>query len=285
MRLIDKTYTDHPYYGVLKMTAVLRRIGHRINPKRIRRLYRLMGLEAVYPKPNLSKPSKENKVYPYLLRKLTINRPDQVWAADITYIRLTQGFIYLIAVIDWFSRYVLSFDFSTTLDSDFCVNALTEALKVATPQIFNTDQGVQFTSTAFISMLKYAGVQISMDGRGRVIDNIFVERLWRTVKYERVYLHDYQSVSEAVKDLGSYFMYYNTERPHQSLGYKTPAEVYFNGFFARKPDQRSQSEATFQELSASSRLLFFGEAGGQAPRTPRFNNIFKTGSKLHLNKP
>ena len=283
MRLIDKIYTEHPYYGVPKMTAVLRRIGHRVNPKRIRRLYRLMALEAVYPKPNLSKPSKEHKVYPYLLRALTINQPDQVWASDITFIRLKQGFIYLMVVMDWFSRYVISFEFSTTQDSDFCVHALTEALKVATPQIFNTDQGAQFTSHAFTSRLKHAGVRISMDGRGRATDNIFVERLWRTVKYERVFLHDYQSVTEAINDLESYFMYYNTERPHQSLGYKTPAEVYFDGFFARKQNHPGQSNDAFFQLAAGSNLLLFGEAGGQAPRTPRFNNIFKKGSGSHLN--
>jgi putative transposase len=234
MRLIDEEYTRHPFYGVPKMTAVLRRNGYQVNPKRIRRLYGLMGLEAIYPKPRLSKPSKEHKIYPYLLRGLTINRPDQVWAADITYIRMRHGFIYLVAVMDWYSRYVLSFDFSTTLDSDFCVNALHDALKAGTPEIFNTDQGAQFTSSAFIHELKSTGVKISMDGRGRVVDNIFVERLWRSVKYEKVYLNSYQTVAEAIEDIGSYFMFYNNERPHQTFQYRTPAEVYFEGFFGRK---------------------------------------------------
>lgn len=234
MRLIDEEYTRYPFYGIEKMTAVLRRQGHTINPKRIRRLMRLMGLEAIYPKPNLSKASKEHKIYPYLLRGVSIGRVDQVWSTDITYIRLNSGFIYLVAVIDWFSRYVLSYEFSTTLDKDFCIKALRDALKVAKPKIFNTDQGSQFTSDAFTGTLKEAGVTISMDGRGRALDNIFVERLWRTVKYERVYLHNYETVREAIQDIGEYFDFYNNKRLHQSLDYQTPAEVYFNGFFERK---------------------------------------------------
>ena len=234
MRLIDEKYTRYPFYGVEKMTAVLRRQGHTINPKRIRRLMRFMGLEAIYPKPNLSKASKEHKIYPYLLRGVSINRVDQVWSTDITYIRLNSGFIYLVAVIDWFSRYVLSYEFSTTLDKEFCIKALQGALKVAKPKIFNTDQGSQFTSDAFTGTLKEAGVTISMDGRGRALDNIFVERLWRTVKYERVYLHNYETVREAIQDIGEYFDFYNNERPHQSLDYQTPAEIYFNGFSQRK---------------------------------------------------
>jgi putative transposase len=234
MRLIDEEYTKYPIYGIEKMTAVLRRQGHLVNPKRIRRLMRLMGLEAIYPKPNLSKPIKEHKIYPYLLRGVRIDRVDQVWSTDITYIRLNQGFIYLVAVIDWYSRYVLSYEFSITLDTAFCIKALQDALEVATPEIFNTDQGSQFTSDAFTGVLIKAGVKISMDGRGRALDNIFVERLWRSVKYERVYLHNYETVREAVEDIGDYFDIYNNKRPHQSLGYQTPAEVYFNGFFERK---------------------------------------------------
>jgi putative transposase len=234
MRLIDEEYTRYPFYGVEKMTAVLRRQGHSVNPKRIRRLMRLMGLEAIYPKPNLSKASKEHKIYPYLLRGVSIDRVDQVWSTDITYIRLNSSFIYLVAVIDWFSRYVLSYEFSTTLDKAFCINALQNALEVATPKIFNTDQGAQFTSDTFTGILKDAGVKISMDGRGRALDNIFVERLWRTVKYECVYLHNYETVREAIQNIGEYFDFYNNERPHQSLDYQTPAEVYFNGFFERK---------------------------------------------------
>ncbi|MBW1821396.1 MAG: IS3 family transposase [Deltaproteobacteria bacterium] len=234
MRLIDEEYTRYPIYGIEKMTAVLRRQGHSVNPKRIRRLMRLMDLEAIYPKPNLSKPIKAHKIYPYLLRGVRIDRVDQVWSTDITYIRLKQGFIYLVAVIDWFSRYVLSHEFSTTLDTAFCIKALQDALKVATPGTFNTDQGSQFTSDAFTGILIKAGVKISMDGRGRALDNIFVERLWRSVKYERVYLHNYETVREAIQDIGEYFDFYNNERPHQSLDYHTPAKIYFNGFFQRK---------------------------------------------------
>lgn len=234
MRLIDEEYTRHPIYGIERMTAVLRRAGHTVNPKRIRRLMRLMGLEAIYPKPNLSKPSKGHKIYPYLLRGVTIDRVDQAWSTDITYIRLNRGFIYLVAVMDWFSRYVLSYAFSTTLDKDFCLKALQDALKVATPEIFNTDQGSQFTSDAFTGILKKAEIAISMDGRGRALDNVFVERLWRNVKYEQVYLHNYETVREAVRDIGDYFDFYNNERPHQSLDYQTPAEVYFSGFLKRK---------------------------------------------------
>lgn len=234
MRLIDEEYTRHPFYGVEKMTAVLRRQGHMVNPKRTRRLMRLMGLEAIYPKPNLSKPLKEHKIYPYLLRGVTIDRVDQVWSTDITYIRMNQGFIYLVAVMDWFSRYVLSYEFSITLEKEFCIKALQDAMKVAAPEIFNTDQGSQFTSDGFTGILKKAGVKISMDGRGRALDNIFVERLWRTVKYERVYLHNYETVREATRDIGVYFDFYNNERPHQSLDYRTPGEVHFNGFFERK---------------------------------------------------
>lgn len=227
MRLLDEEYTMHPFYGVLRMTEALKRKGHIVNSKRIRRLLRRMGIEAIYPKPHLSQRANDHKIYPYLLRDLLIDRSDQVWAADITYIRLKHGFIYLVAIMDWFSRYVLSYDFSTTLDSDFCVNALRVSSTVRKPGIFNTDQGSQFTSHAFTNELKEMGIQISMDGRGRALDNIFIERLWRSVKYECVYLHDYETVREAVKDISRYFLFYNHERPHQSLGYRTPEEVYF----------------------------------------------------------
>jgi len=187
---------------------------------------RLMGLEAIYPKPNLSKALQEHKVYPYLLGNVTINRADQVWSADITYIRMAHGFIYLVAVMDWFSRYVLSHEFSTTLDKDFCVKALQGALEVATPDIFNTDQGSQFTSDAFTGTLKEADIKISMDGRGRALDNVFVERLWRSVKYECVYLNNFDTVLEAREKINAYFDFYNHIRPHQSLGYQTPADIY-----------------------------------------------------------
>jgi putative transposase len=227
MRLIDEQYTRTPFYGVPKMTEWLRQQGYKVNPKRVRRLMRLMGLEAVYPKPWLSKPTKGNKKYPYLLKGLIINRPDHVWSADITYIRLVQGFIYLVAIMDWFSRYVLSWEVSTTLDKEFCLKALEKALKLSRPDIFNSDQGGQFTSTEFTGMLETLGVRISMDSRGRVWDNIFVERLWRTVKYEEVYLKSYSTVKEAKDSLTTYFHFYNTERIHESLGYRTPYEIYF----------------------------------------------------------
>ena len=224
---IDAQYTRTPFYGVARMTAHLRREGWSVNPKRVRRLMRQMGLSAIYPKPRLSLQNKENKVYPYLLRNLAIVRPDQVWCSDITYIRLRSGFAYLVAVMDWYSRYVLSWELSNTLDAAFCVEALERALAISQPEIFNSDQGGQYTSDAFTGRLKKAGIRISMDGRGRVFDNIFVERLWRTVKYEEVYLHHYESMPEAMSGLARYFRFYNRQRPHQSLDWRTPAQVYF----------------------------------------------------------
>lgn len=226
MRLLDEQYTRTPFYGVRRMTACLRQAGHLVNPKRVRRLLREMGLEAIYPKRRLSLGNSAHRVYPYLLRHLEIARPNQVWATDITYIRLARGFAYLVAVMDWFSRYVVSWELSTRLEADFCVSALEEALSIAIPEIFNSDQGSQFTSEEFTNVLKSRGVAISMDGRGRVFDNIFVERLWRSVKYEEVYLKDYEDVVEARENLGSYFEFYNTERVHQSLEYATPTSVY-----------------------------------------------------------
>jgi len=227
MRLIDEQYTKTPFYGSRNMTTCLKRQGYKVNRKRIKRLMGEMGLEAVYPKPNLSKGKKEHKKYPYLLRDVEITRRDQVWSTDITYIRLKQGFIYLVAVIDWYSRYVLSWEISPPLDKDFCMKALNRALDLGKPEIFNTDQGVQFTSLEFTGRLEDAGIQISMDGRGRALDNVFVERLWRSVKYEEVYLKDYQDVRIAKDGLLSYFQFYNVERPHQSLGNETPSEVYY----------------------------------------------------------
>ena len=228
MRLLDEQYTQTPFYGVLRMREWLKR-EHQIivNPKRVRRLLRKLGLVAVYPKRNLSKSAPGHKIYPYLLRGLDITRPNQVWSADITYIRLAVGFVYLVAIIDWHSRYVLAWSVSVTLDSAFCLEALEEAIRLyGKPEIFNSDQGCQFTSTAFTDRLKAEGIQISMDGRGRALDNIFVERLWRSVKYEEVYLHDYATVPQAVLGLRKYFGFYNTERPHQALDYRTPQEVY-----------------------------------------------------------
>ena len=227
MRLLDEQYTRTPFYGVRRMTHWLRGEGHGVNPKRVRRLLRAMGLEAVYPKPRLSQAAPGHRIYPYLLRGMTILRPNQVWSTDITYIRLVQGFVYLVAVLDWFSRYVLAWSVSNTLDGGFCIETLRQALAAyGPPEIFNSDQGVQFTSEAFTGILASAGVAISMDGRGRALDNVFVERLWRTVKYEEVYLKDYAGVPSAVTGLGAYFAFYNGERRHQALGYQTPQAVY-----------------------------------------------------------
>ncbi len=231
MRLLDEQYTETPFYGVLKMVAHLRSLKHQVNPKRVRRLLRIMGLEAVYQKPNTSKPNPDHKIYPYLLRGLSIDRRDQVWSIDITYIRLNSGFVYLVAVIDWYSRYVLDWALSTTLDADFCIDTVGRLLAQGKRcEIFNTDQGAQFTTPRFTQPLLSQGIQVSMDGRGRALDNIFVERLWRTVKYEHIYLNDYQTVDEARAGLARYFEFYNHRRFHQSLSYKTPAQVYLGGF-------------------------------------------------------
>ena len=233
MRLIDEQYTRRPTFGVEKMRDWLRRKGYWVNEKRVRRLMRLMGLYAIYPKPRLSQSSTEHKKYPYLLKGVTIDHSDQVWASDITYIRLLHGFLYLVVIMDWFSRYVLSWEVSITLEKEFCLEALRRALLVSTPEIFNSDQGVQFTSEGFIKLLKDAAIRISMDGRGRLYDNIFVERLWRTVKYEEVYLNDYISVQGAKEGLNDYFEFYNTERPHASLDGKTPFEIYHGASMVR----------------------------------------------------
>jgi len=227
MHELDKQYTDTPFYGVLKMTEHLRSLGHLVNPKRVRRLLREMGLEAVYPKPRLSQANPEHKIYPYLLRNVQIERCNQVWSTDITYIRMKHGFVYLMAIIDWHSRYVLNWALSTTMDADFCIDALNEVLDGSLCEIFNTDQGSQFTTNRFTGPLLAKGIKVSMDGRGRALDNIFVERLWRSVKYEKVYLNDFQTVKEAYQGLKDYFDFYNHRRIHQSLDYKTPAEVYF----------------------------------------------------------
>jgi len=226
MRLLDEAYTAWPFYGVRKMTAQLAREGQAVNVKRVRRLMRLMGLETIYPRKRLSVPGEGHKRYPYLLRGVEIVRPDQVWSADITYIRLRRGFLYLAAILDWYSRYVLSWTLSSSLDAAFCVWALEEALARGRPEVFNTDQGVQFTSEGFTGILESRGIAISMDGRGRVFDNIFSERLWRTVKYEEVYLKDYADPREAREGLRAYFRFYDEQRPHQALKYRTPAEVY-----------------------------------------------------------
>jgi len=228
MHMIDEKYTKAPFYGSRRMTASLRRDGFRVNRKRVQRLMRLMGIEAIYPKPNLSRPHPKHKVYPYLLRGLHINHRNQVWGTDITYIRLDKGWLYLVAIMDWFSRYVLSWELSTSLEVDFCISALEKAFTIGAPEISNTDQGSQFTSLAFVDTLDKHHVQISMDGRGRAMDNIFTERLWRSVKYEEVYIKDYRNISDAKEGIGNYMIFYNHERPHQALKYKTPEELHFS---------------------------------------------------------
>lgn len=237
MRLIDEQFLRTPFYGSRRMTAVLQRQGHEINRKRVQRLMQLMGLEAIYPKPRTTLTGGGHKIYPYLLRNLEITRPNQVWSADITYVPMRHGFLYLVAILDWYSRYVLTWKLSNSLDELFCVEALEEALAEARPEIFNTDQGVQFTGRAFTGRLESAGVAISMDGKGRALDNVFVERLWRTVKYEEIYLKDYMEVADCREGLGCYFPFYNHERLHQHLAYCTPWEVY-RGKVRREAKQR-----------------------------------------------
>lgn len=229
MHLIDRQYMETPFYGIRRMTASLKRLGYHVNHKRIARLMRIMGIEAIYPKPKLSVGNSEHKIYPYLLKGVEIVEPNQVWSTDITYIPMHRGFVYLVAVMDWYSRYVLSWEVSVTMDVDFCISALERALMKGRPEIFNTDQGSQFTSSQFIGLLTDGGVKISMDGKGRAFDNIFIERLWRSVKYENVYIHDYGSVPECIDGLRDYFDLHNNTKPHQALGYKTPREVYGQG--------------------------------------------------------
>ena len=226
MRLIDEEYTRHPFYGSRRMRDWLKNQGYPICRDHVRRLMRLMGIQAIYPKQRLSIPDKEHRIYPYLLKDLTISRPDQVWAVDITYIRLFQGFCYLVAIMDWYSRYVVSWELSLSLEVGFCLDALEQALSLSKPEIFNSDQGSQFTSQDFTTLLEEAGIRISMDGVGRVFDNIMIERLWRSVKYEEVYLKDYQDFWTATESLGEYFAFYNTARPHQGLQGVTPLDVY-----------------------------------------------------------
>lgn len=229
MRLIDEQYMKTPFYGYRRMTVWLRREGYPVNKKRIERLMGVMGIEALYPKPHTTVVNPAHKIYPYLLRGVKITRPNQVWSTDITYIPIANGFMYLVAVIDWFSRYVLSWRLSNTLDSLFCLDALSQALLRGKPEIFNSDQGAQFTALAFTSRLEQADIQISMDGRGRALDNIFIERFWRSAKYEDIYLHDYETVPALQQGLVRYFQLYNYERPHQSLDDLTPSVVYTRG--------------------------------------------------------
>ena len=227
MRLIDKLHLEKPFFGARKIAFVLSQSGHRVGRKRVTRLMRLMGIETIYRKPNLSRRHPQHRIYPYLLRNVIIDRVHQVWSCDITYIPMQQGFLYLVAVIDWYSRLVLSWRLSNTMDRTFCVEALQEALeRYGKPEIFNTDQGVQFTCEAFIGTLSDQGIRISMDGKGRCLDNIFCERLWRSLKYEEVYLKAYETVAEAKREIGNWFAFYNDERPHQALNYSTPQQFF-----------------------------------------------------------
>lgn len=254
MRLIDEKFTDKPFLGARRIREWLKTEGWSVTRKRIRRLMKLMGLEAIYPKPKTSQRNPEHSVFPYLLRGLTIDRPDQTWATDITYVPMRRGFLYLTAIMDWYSRYVLSWELSNSLDTEFCIKALNSALTIGKPEIFNSDQGSQFTAQDFQAPLKKAGILISMDGRGRWLDNVFVERLWRSLKYEEIYLHAYESAQEARTSIGKWFNYYNYSRPHQALGYKTPYEIYEAG-----------SRLHSHEISTALETCF---AGSYPPATP-----------------
>jgi putative transposase len=249
MKLIDRQYTKMPYYGAPRMTTWLQNQGYAVNHKRVARLMRTMGIQGIVPRRKLSIPDNEHRIYPYLLKNIDIVRPNQVFASDITYIPMRKGFVYLVAVMDWFSRYVLSWKVSITLDAAFCIAALKDAITINTPEIFNTDQGSQFTSMDFTDILKDRKIAISMDGKGRVFDNIFIERLWRTVKYEEVYLRDYATVAEAIRSLGIYFTLYNEDRIHTALGKKTPYEVYYGRPNKQGPTPRMREEIHLKNVS------------------------------------
>lgn len=266
LRLLDEEYTRHPFYGSRKMVLFLHIKGHRVNRKRVQRLMQVLGLVAMVPSPNTSKKHPQNPVFPYLLRGLAVVRPNQVWSTDITYIRLAQGFVYLVAIIDWYSRKVLAWQVSNTMDVGFCLECLGRALsEYGNPDIFNTDQGSQFTSDVWVKQLQENGIKISMDGRGRALDNIFVERLWRSVKYEEIYPKNYAQMPELLLGLAEYFVFYNGERFHQSLSYKTPNEVYETGthggaeiadYFSHQEKSKtgSSSEEMGQRQSAAAAL-------------------------------
>ncbi len=276
-RLIDEEYTQHPFYGTRRMVVYLGRCGHTVNRKRVQRLMRSLGLAGMAPGPNTSRAHPQHKVYPYLLRGVVVERPNQVWSTDITYIRLAHGFVYLVAIIDWYSRCVLSWRISNSMEAVFCVDCLEEALRLhGKPEVFNSDQGSQFTSECFTGVLKREGIVISMDGRGRAFDNIFVERLWRNVKHEDVYLNGYASVSELLIGLSKYFVFYNTERPHQSLGNKTPQTVYAsgNGGGALVVDKYPRQEEKHPVVEKMSAIQSTSQKTGQ--RRPAVNAIEKS---------
>jgi putative transposase len=255
MKLIDQQYLERPFYGSRRMTACLKNQGYCVNRKRVRRLMAIMGLRAIYRRPKTSQPAPGHRVYPYLLGDTEISRPNQVWTSDITYIPMTRGFLYLVGVMDWYSRYVLAWRLSNTLDSDFCVEALEEALRQGIPEMFNTDQGAQFTSQAFTGLLEQHGVKISMDGKGRYTDNLFIERLWRSLKYEEVYLKTYTGGREARVGIGSYLNFYNRERPHQSLGYRTPTEVFMDN---NKPATPTEVVESLKTSTSTESILAVG---------------------------
>ena len=234
---IDAIYTEFPYYGARRIAAILKREGYRIGRGTVSKYMAQMGLAAIYPKANTSRGNPEHKVYPYLMREITAQYPNHIWGTDITFIRMKGGFMYLVVYLDWFSRYIVSWELSDTLQEDFVICALERALQAATPKIVNSDQGSQYTSTRHVQTLSAASVAISMDGRGRALDNIFTERLWRTIKYEDIYIHDYQSPRELRQGASAYIKHYNYHRPHQALGYKTPAEVYLSGAEPTGPDK------------------------------------------------
>jgi putative transposase len=260
MALIDRQYLARPYYGSRRMTAWLATQGHLVNRKRVQRLMRLLGLVAIYQRPHTSKPAAAHKIYPYLLGGLAIDRVNQVWCSDVTYIPMAKGFLYLVVIMDWVSRAVLAWRLSNTLGADFCVEALEEALaRYGRPDIYNTDQGSQFTSDDFTGTLKRHDITISMDGKGRCMDNIFVERLWRSLKYEEVYLHAYASVAEANTGIGAWLDFYNTERQHQSLGYRTPQQIYQEGLWicGRSAVPTGCASRTSRASSESGEMLAF----------------------------
>jgi len=260
MRLIDRQFLETPFYGVRQMTWHLRNEGHLVNEKRIRRLMRLMGLMPIYQKPNTSKTANGHKIYPYLLGGLRVGRPNQVWAADITYLPMRRGFLYLVAIMDWHTRKVLAWRISNTLEAEFCVEALNEAIhKFGPPEIMNTDQGSQFTSFAWTDRLRRSSVRISMDGKGRFLDNIFVERLWRSMKYECVYLHAWETGSEAKAGIRKWVEFYNRKRPHSALGGRPPAVVYWQSSTIMQPDHATRSAGAQSSLESARNCPTFGE--------------------------
>ncbi len=271
LKAIDRIFTDAPFFGARRIKEYLKEQGVSVSRKRIRRLMAVMGLESIYPRPKTSKPAPEHKIYPYLLKGLDINRPNQVWSTDLTYIPMRKGFVYVMAVIDWYSRYVLSWSLSNTMDADFCVETLKDALRYGTPEIFNTDQGSQFTSKDFVDELLAKGIQVSMDGRGRWMDNVFVERLWRSLKYEEVYLKAYENIKEARLQIGRWFSFYNTQRPHQALDYQKPIQVHNKQLLAQLAGASTVAPALILPSPATPKRSEISHAGGAPHVIPSFH--------------